>query len=127
MINCYKYHCREDLLPIFSEDEEKNSKESSKDKVKSRSNHPSISVTAVSAGSSSMANIPTITADTATSTLAGNQGVNVCFSLNLTRFERLYRGSSLYFFLIQFVKACPCMSKMQDIELFFTLILGTFS
>ncbi|XP_074600353.1 DNA-binding protein P3A2-like isoform X3 [Brevipalpus obovatus] len=27
VINCYKYHCREDLLPQFNEDDDKNSKE----------------------------------------------------------------------------------------------------
>ncbi|XP_074600350.1 DNA-binding protein P3A2-like isoform X1 [Brevipalpus obovatus] len=76
VINCYKYHCREDLLPQFNEDDDKNSKETTpKEKVKSRSNHPSISVTAVSATGGSLTNVPTITTDTAT--LAAAQGVNM--------------------------------------------------
>lgn len=48
VINCYKHHQREDLLPAFSEDEDKNSTKegmtSKEPKVKSRINHSSISL-----------------------------------------------------------------------------------
>ncbi|XP_015787875.1 DNA-binding protein P3A2 isoform X1 [Tetranychus urticae] len=78
VINCYKYHNREDMLPIFSEDDDKK-QDTSKEKVKSRT-HTSISVTAVPAvpGSSNVNNIPTLTADSATDTLAvAAQSVNM--------------------------------------------------
>lgn len=71
MINCYKYHGREDLLPAFSEDEDKNNANNqTKEKVKSRAGgHTSINVT--NAASTSV-DVSTLTADALTA-----QGVNV--------------------------------------------------
>ena len=71
------------MLPVFSEDDDKN-KESSKEKVKPRT-HTSISVTAVPAvpGSSNITSLPTLSADSATDTLAvAAQSVNVCCDLS---------------------------------------------
>lgn len=74
VINCYKYHGREDLLPAFSEDEDKNTNSNqTKEKVKSRSSHASINVT----GNSNVATVSSLTADTTATLAAAAQGVNV--------------------------------------------------
>ena len=81
VINCYKFHGREDLLPAFTEDEsDKEMKDQSgKEKVKARTQHQGISVTTV-AGSlaSSVATVSTLTADTLA---AAAQSVNVCLEV----------------------------------------------
>ncbi|RWS28984.1 DNA-binding protein erect wing-like protein [Leptotrombidium deliense] len=86
VINCYKFHGREDLLPAFSEDDDKGSKEGSKEKVKNRSTHSSINVTSVTgAGTSNVASVSTLTADTAAATLAAAaQGVNTMYAQPIT-------------------------------------------
>lgn len=81
------------MLPVFSEDDDKK-QESSKEKVKPRT-HTSISVTAVPAvpGSSNITSLPTLSADSATDTLAvAAQSVNVC--CNLSYRNRLDKISS---------------------------------
>ena len=93
VINCYKFHGREDLLPAFSEDEDKNSAGTStqnkEPKVKNRMatlQHHSINVTNLSANST-ITTVPI----SAEQTLAA-QGVNVCVLLHL---DSLY----CYYFL----------------------------
>lgn len=90
VINCYKFHGREDLLPAFSEEDEKtnsggtSSNSQTKEKVKivrnntqqpqQQQHHSSISVTNLAAANASIATVP-ITADSAS---LATQGVNVC-------------------------------------------------
>lgn len=83
VINCYKHHGREDLLPAFTEDDaEKELKDAAgqpqqqpaKDKVKQRPQ--GISVTTVAGAlATNVATVSTLTADTLA---AAAQGVNVC-------------------------------------------------
>lgn len=77
VINCYKFHNREDLLPAFLEDDEKNEKDGQtapKEKVKMRSHQT------VSLGGSLTTNVATVTSlGDPNSALA--QTVNVTTSL----------------------------------------------
>lgn len=83
VINCYKFHGREDLLPAFSEDDDKNDhkdgQSAPKEKVKIRTvTHPNISVASMGG---------TLTTNVATFTTVGDpnsalaQTVNVCLLL----------------------------------------------
>lgn len=80
VINCYKFHGREDLLPAFTEDEDKNSAGTSsqnKEKVKNRNatqHHSSINVTNLTANT----NITTVPISADASVSLAAQGVNVC-------------------------------------------------
>lgn len=63
VINCYRYHGREDLLPAFSEDDDKSSNkdgQTPKEKVKSRPTHTTISVAPVT-GTLQGTNMTTVT------------------------------------------------------------------
>lgn len=78
VINCYKFHGREDLLPAFTEDEtdDKDNAKDSKEKVKvTRPTHASINVTSI--GHAMNSNVTTVSTLSAES-LAAAQSVNVC-------------------------------------------------
>lgn len=90
VINCYKYHGREDLLPAFIEDDDKNIPGTSENIVKTEKvkprfsatgsipHHTSINLTSLAAANNTnMATIPIQTATLAEANMA-TQGVNVC-------------------------------------------------
>ncbi|OTF80002.1 DNA-binding protein erect wing-like protein, partial [Euroglyphus maynei] len=96
VINCYKYHCREDLLPAFTEDDEKNSAAGTssqpKEKVKTRNTTSTVTTTSTQQHHSSinMANIATANANittvpiTADSASLASQGINTLYAQPIT-------------------------------------------
>ncbi|CAG2164825.1 unnamed protein product [Oppiella nova] len=80
VINCYKFHGREDLLPAFSDDEDKSGSNQTKEKVKSRSSHSSLNVTNVT-NAGGVATVSTLSE----STLAA-QGVNTLYAQPITHY-----------------------------------------
>lgn len=85
VINCYKFHGREDLLPAFNEDEEKSNPGPPREKVKHRIPTASISLANLpTTSSSTLATVQTVNADSATAATLAAQGVNVCLSICLT-------------------------------------------
>ncbi|KAJ6223821.1 hypothetical protein RDWZM_002366 [Blomia tropicalis] len=102
VINCYKFHGREDLLPAFTEDDEKNATAgtsaagpTNKEKVmKTNTNnrpgtvqhqqHHSINVTNLAANSANLTALPIGTDGSAT--LAAAQGVNTLYAQPITHY-----------------------------------------
>lgn len=106
VINCYKHHGREDLLPAFLEDEEKNNSikdhipgQSNKEpKVKSRINHTSINLASVGGNtlSTPASNVATVSLGDCNSAL---QTVNVNLSPSLSLLFRFSYNCILILFL----------------------------
>ncbi|KAF7491076.1 DNA-binding protein P3A2 [Sarcoptes scabiei] len=104
VINCYKFHGREDLLPAFSEEDEKtnsggtSSNSQTKEKVKivrnntqqpqQQQHHSSISVTNLAAANASIATVP-ITADSAS---LATQGVNTIYAQPITHYAPMVQA-----------------------------------
>lgn len=85
VINCYKFHGREDLLPAFSDDEEKNTNSHTKEKVKSRSSHSGINLTNMTANHN-VATVSTLSAETTATLQAAAQGVNTLYAQPITHY-----------------------------------------
>ena len=113
VINCYKFHGREDLLPAFSDDDDKNpagTSSQNKEKVKNRNttqHHSSINVTNLAAN----ANITTVPISADASASLAAQSVNVCpkfakfrlsFSLPVFCFQ-FFQFEFLFFFFVYFI------------------------
>lgn len=83
VINCYKFHSREDLLPAFSEDDDKGSTKdgptaTAKEKVKNRAGgHTTLTVQSVAGTLTTNAGLTTVTS-IADPNSALAQTVNVC-------------------------------------------------